>query len=283
VTYLLSLVALGIIVYLGLLGTLWWFQERVVFQPPRVPTLEVGARRVSFRAADGVELFAYVVGEVTPTNPVMLAFHGNADLARWFVPWAAEVARRTAACVVIPEYRGYDSLEGRPTYASSSLDSRAALDFVRSSLGVDPSRLVYFGHSLGTAIAAELAAAEEPRTLILQSPFTSARAMAARMFLPGLTLFWSAVSRVHFDTIARVRQVHCPVWVAHGSRDMIVPVRMGREVYEAAAVKGELLVIDAAAHNDVPDAGGDAYWNWLAAAVLAPAGVATDAARAGRR
>jgi fermentation-respiration switch protein FrsA (DUF1100 family) len=282
--YLVSLAALGLVVYLGLLGTLWWFQERVVFQPPRgVPAERVDARRVSYRADDGVELFALVVGECMSANPVMVAFHGNADLARWFIPWAAEAVRQTSACVVIPEYRGYDDLPGQPTYAGSALDARAALRFVRESLGVDDSRLIYFGHSLGTAIATELARVRAPRALILQSPFTSARGMAARMFLPGLTFFWSAISRVHFDTIDGVRRLASAVWVAHGSRDLIIPVRMGREVYEAAAVKGGLLIVEAAGHNDVPQAGGQAYWKWLAGAVIPPSGSATDRARAGMR
>src|SRR5689334_17880566 len=96
---LLSLSALGVAaIYFGLLGSLWWFQERVVFQPPRgvprgVPMDVVSARHVNYRTSDGVELFAYVVGDCTSSNTVMLAFHGNADIARWFVPWAADVVR----------------------------------------------------------------------------------------------------------------------------------------------------------------------------------------------
>jgi fermentation-respiration switch protein FrsA (DUF1100 family) len=267
--YFLSFVAIAVVVYLVLLGALWRLQERVVFQPPRgVPPLDVDARRVSYRTSDGLELFAYLVGECASANTVMIAFHGNADLARWFVPWAAEVAKQTAACVVIPEYRGYDGAPGRPAYAGSALDARGALDYVRQSMGVEQSRIVYFGHSLGTAIATELARVQSPRALILQSPFTSARAMARRMFLPGLTLFWSAISRVHYDTLVAVRSLRCPVWVAHGVRDPIIPVRMGREVFKSAAVKGELLIVEQAGHNDVPEAGGDDYWKWLEAAVF---------------
>jgi fermentation-respiration switch protein FrsA (DUF1100 family) len=102
--------------------------------------------------------------------------------------------------------------------------------------------------------------------------------MAARMFLPGLTMFWSAISRVHFDTVVAVERLRCPVRVSHGTRDLIIPVKMGREVFDAAAVKGELLIVDGAGHNDVPEAGGDAYWNWLQSAVEV-----TDAAREERR
>jgi pimeloyl-ACP methyl ester carboxylesterase len=266
---LLTIVALGLILlYASLLALLWRFQERVVFQPPRgVPPQDVPARRVEYRASDGVRLFAYVVGDCASDEPVMIAFHGNADLARWFVPWAAVVVRETGACVVLPEYRGYDGNEGSPTYAGSSLDARAAFDFTRDSLGVPRERMVFFGHSLGTAIASELASSETPRSLILQSPFSRARDMAARMFLPGLSMFWNLVSRVHFDTIERVQALNTPVWVSHGDRDIIIPVRMGREVFAAARQKGELLIISGAGHNDVADAGGRDYWTWLRRAV----------------
>jgi pimeloyl-ACP methyl ester carboxylesterase len=87
--------------------------------------------------------------------------------------------------------------------------------------------------------------------------------MAARMFLPGLTTFWRLISRVHFDTISRVRVVHVPVWVSHGDRDLIIPVRMGREVFDASAIKGELLIVNGAGHNDVAEVGGRDYWDWL--------------------
>jgi pimeloyl-ACP methyl ester carboxylesterase len=279
VNSVLGFVALGaVLVYAVLLASLWRGQEHIVFQPPSVgPGVSPAGARVEYRARDGVPLFAYLVGDCRPDRTVMIAFHGNADLARWLVPWATQVVQETGACVLLPEYRGYDGLRPFPTYATSALDADAALEYVRDTLNVPPSRTVVFGHSLGSAIAAELAAMVAPRALVLQSPFSSARAMAARMFLPGLTLFWRVVSRVHFNTIARVRNLGVPVWVAHGSRDIIIPVRMGREVHAAAANKGELLIIDGAAHNDVPEVGGRAYWAWLARAVNYTGATARDA------
>jgi fermentation-respiration switch protein FrsA (DUF1100 family) len=284
VIYLFSLVALGLVLlYAGLLGMLWMLQERVVFQPPGdVPPSAVAARRVVYQSSDGVSLFAFVVGECTPDARLVLAFHGNADLARWFIPWASTLVEETGACVVIPEYRGYDRAPGSPTYAASALDARAALQFVSESLHVRPDRLVLYGHSLGSAIASELTTVVTPASLVLQSPFTTARAMAARMFLPGLTMFWRLISRVHFDTVNRVRSLTVPVFVAHGDRDLIIPVRMGREVFAAAAVKGELLIVPGAGHNDVPELGGRAYWDWLRHAVEASRTV-NHAARAERR
>ena len=270
--------------YVVVLGALWWLQEHVVFQPPSAaapPGTRIAGRRVDYRADDGVGLFAYIVGDCRPGSKVVLAFHGNAELARWMVPWATRLAAETGACVVVPEYRGYDGLHPFPSYAASALDARAAVDYVRDALRVPLSRTVFFGHSLGSAIAAELAAVRTPNALVLQSPFSSARAMARRMFVPGLALFWRVISRVHFDTIARVRALGVPVWVAHGDRDIVIPVRMGREVFEAAAQKGEFLVVAGAGHNDVAEIGGAAYWGWLRRAV---AGITvTPSEAAGRR
>jgi pimeloyl-ACP methyl ester carboxylesterase len=277
--------ALGFVaVYAIVLLVLWRFQERVVFQPPGgVPASPVPARQVRYRSSDSLDLFAYVVGDCPPGGTVLLAFHGNADLSRWFVPWASAVVRETGACVVLPEYRGYDGLPGQPTYAGSSTDARAALEYVRAELRVDSANLVYFGHSLGTAIAAELATFAPPRTLVLQSPFSSARDMGRRMLVPGVGLFWRIVSRVHFDTIERVRALGVPVWVSHGDTDYVIPMRMGREVYAAARNKGDLLIVPGAGHNDVPEVGGGDYWTWLRRAIGDARATVSPAARAETR
>jgi fermentation-respiration switch protein FrsA (DUF1100 family) len=278
VKVLLSIAVVFGAAYVLLLALLWSQQERVVFQPPRSsitepvsPTGDVALRQVSYRAADDTPLFAYVVGDPANAPRVLLAFHGNADLARWVVPWAAEVVRATGAAVLLPEYRGYDGLVGPPTYAGITLDARAALQFARDSLHIPARRLAYFGHSLGSAVATQLAIEAPPQVLVLQSPFTSARAMAQRMLVPGLALFWRAISRVHYDTRDAVRSLSVPLWVVHGDNDVIIPVRMGREVLEAARIKGELLIVRGAGHNDVTERGGTAYWEWLRRALSSSA------------
>jgi len=257
------------LLYVGLVALLWRFQEHVVFQPPSFPGYsDVAARKVEYRSEDGIDLFGYVVGDCRASAPVVLAFHGNADLARWLVPWAAQLVRETGACILIPEYRGYDGLGGAPTYVGSAYDARAALSFARESLNASPRQLVYFGHSLGSAIAAELASSEPPAGLVLQAPFSSARAMSRRLAVPWVTAFWRFISRVHFDTTACVSGLDAPVWVSHGDADRVIPVSMGREVFAAARVRGELLIVSGADHNNLEEMGGRAYWRWLADAVL---------------
>ena len=261
---------------------LWARQERIVWQPPvmwpghdRAPA---GARRLDYRADDGQPLLAWVVDPPghppDAPAPLLLAFHGNAELAAWTVPWALEAARRNGRRVVVPEYRGYAGLPGAVGYAGSQLDARAAWRAARA-LAHAPGDVALFGHSLGSAVAAELAGwaadrGEPPRALLLQSPFTSVRAMTRVLAGARAEGWWRRVARVHFDTEARVAALDVPVSVAHGARDLVIPVRMGQAVHAAARRPGALLVVPRAGHNDVPQAGGAAYHDWLARA-LAPA------------
>jgi pimeloyl-ACP methyl ester carboxylesterase len=256
-------------------------QERLVWQPPRFGRPDagpppVGAGRVDYAAADGQRLFAWIVEPRTPPRGgelpgTVLAFHGNAELAAWSVPWARTLARRTGWRVMLPEYRGYAGLGGKISHPHSRLDAAAALAAARAAAG-GGGPLVLYGHSLGSAVAAELAAdmvdaGETPAALVLESPFTSVRAMARVGDSPAMMRLWRAVARVHFDTRARVAALDAPVWVAHGLVDLVVPAQMGIAVHAAARQPGELLLLTRAGHNDVVETGGERYWSWLARAL----------------
>ena len=277
---LLTAVAIVAALLSALVALVWWKQERIVFQPPAPPdvALPPWARRVTYAASDGQPLLGYVVGPARDERAngrarrFVVAFHGNADLAVWQLDWAHELARRTGATVLLAEYRGYGGLTGSPSYESSRRDADAACAFTLDSLGATTSELVPFGHSLGSGVAAELAArlaarGAGPHALVLQSPFTSARAMARLVVVRPAWWAWRAISRVHFDSERIVRSIGAPVWIAHGERDAIVPVRMGRALFDAAKVKGKLLLLPRASHNDVEQLGGDRYWEWMQAAV----------------
>jgi hypothetical protein len=176
--------------------------------------------------------------------------------------------------VVLPEYRGYAGLGGVPSYEGSRLDAEAALAAVRG-LGLG-GPLALYGHSLGSAVATELAAALDaagtpPAALLLESPFTSARAMARMRESPLLNRVWERVARVRFATVARVASLGTPVAVAHGLTDLVIPARMGIAVHRAARHRGPLLLLPTAGHNDVVERGGTRYWGWLAEALAAGA------------
>ena len=254
----------------GLLALLWQSQERILFQPPRFHEDPVETGRATYRASDGQLLTSFVVGDPQTASGVLLCFHGNADLAMWQLEWARSVEMHSGYAVMLAEYRGYMSLGGKPTYSTTKLDALAAYDYLGSAFGIDGTRIAYFGHSLGSAIAVELAEVHRPRALLLQSPFSSARAMARLIVTPAIAVIWRAVSRIHFDTVRAVARLDVPVSVSHGKRDRIVPFKMGLDVYNAARKRGQLLVVGKAGHSDVAEVAGEEYWKWITSALEPP-------------
>lgn len=129
------------------------------------------------------------------------------------------------------DYRGYGSSDGSPSETGTYRDMAAAVSHLRAVRGIEPERTVYYGESLGGAVAIEAALRYRPAALVVESTFTSVRAMAAvhYPFVPGFL-----ARRVRYDSLARVRNLRCPLLVLHGPRDSIVPYRMGRELFDAA-------------------------------------------------
>jgi uncharacterized protein len=259
----------------------WWNQERIAYQPPADwPAAPSHTQRIDFIADDGQDLYAHLImPDAKPHGGILLAFHGNADLAIWQIPWAVEVTRQTGWCVLLAEYRGYGGLPGMPTYVGIQTDARAtwqmARRVAREYLGESVPLFALFGHSLGSAVAVELAmeihaaATESLVAIVLQSPFTSARSMVRIVTTRPVQLLWKLIARVHYDTRARLRLIDTATWVAHGDHDWLVPVSMGRELFASARVHGELLIVRGAGHNDVDQVGGDSYWRWFSNALMA--------------
>jgi pimeloyl-ACP methyl ester carboxylesterase len=292
---ILAIVLVGTIALLSaMVGGVWWRQERIAYQPPPdCPRAPADVRQVEYHTVDNQPLVGFLVEPDEASNGVLLAFHGNADLAVWQIPWAHEVARRTRWSVFLAEYRGYGGLGGEPTYEALQSDARAAWQAVQQlgdeHLASYTRSFALFGHSLGSGVATELASEIEGRSdvvgaeetpsaantvtaLVLQSPFTSARDMARIVSTRPVQFLWKVISRVHYDSRARLQRLVAPVWVAHGLRDWLVPVSMGRELFALARVPGRLLIIDSAGHNDVAEIGAEHYWTWLNDALNGPRG-----------
>src|SRR4029079_11055806 len=94
------------------------------------------------------------------------------------------------------------------------------------------TRLVYFGESLGTGVAAGLAAEQQPAALVLRSPFTSMTDVGDWHY-PWLPVRW--LLRDRFDTASRIVGLGVPLLVIAGDRDTIVPYRQSRQLFDAAA------------------------------------------------
>ena len=156
--------------------------------------------------------------------------------------------------VLLFDYRGYGGNPGNASEPGLLADARAARNYLGTRDDVNPSRLVYFGESLGAAVAAALAGEQPPAALVLRSPFTSLADMA-RLHYPFMPVRW--LLRDRFDSLAQISRLTCPLLFVAGDRDGIVPLEQTRRLYEAARGAKRFLVIPDADHNDYALLAGD--------------------------
>jgi hypothetical protein len=161
---------------------------------------------------------------------------------------------RLAVNVLAVDYRGYGKSEGSPDETGVYRDADAAYDYLIRERHIQPKNIVVFGHSLGGAVAIDLASRRECGGLIVQSSFTSAKDMARRMFLIPL---FEYLFKSQFDSLAKIRQVRAPILIVHGTRDEVVPFSMGQRLFAAAPEPRFLFPVEDAGHNNLVEVGGD--------------------------
>ena len=264
--------------YLAVLVALWALQERITFPAPRAalpdPQAVLGyGERVELTMKDGTRLAGWFLpaedGEgrrktadirrPPPPSAGLLWFYGNGETIGAIWPVIRDFRPPNAALLVV-DYPGYGASGGRATEAGMYEAGALAYQALANKSGVDPRRIYVYGRSLGTAVATRTAADHPAAGLILESPFTSARDMAARTY----KIFPLFLVRLRLNNIETITRVHCPVLVFHGTADMLVPMDMGRRVAEAAPGPKEFVMIEGAGHNETYALGGQGYRDKLA-------------------
>lgn len=191
---------------------------------------------------------------------LLLFCHGNAGNISHRLDNVLRLVRAGLG-VFIFDYRGYGRSEGRPSEEGIYADALTAYDWAQARAAADGGRLVVFGRSLGGAAAVHLAARRRPAGVILESTFTNLADMARRHFPLPLP---ASLLAGRFDSLGRIGEMSCPLLVIHGDRDEIVPLELGRRLYEAAPRPKEWLALAGAGHNDTYLVGGPAYFERLA-------------------
>src|SRR6266853_526071 len=264
-------IALGLaLAYVVLVILAWRLQERLAFPAPRAPLPDpqrvgvANGETVELVSGDGTKLVGWFLKPdrinlrqpppTSPTSPGLLWFYGNGETIAAIWPIVREFQPPGTAVVVV-DYPGYGGSAGRATEAGLYAAADAAYAALVARPGIDPDRIYVYGRSLGSAVATWVAARHPVAGLILESPFTSAGAMARQLY----ALLPRFIVHLSLDNLGRMRQIRCPVLVFHGDADRLVPTAMGREVAAAAAGPVELVLIHGAGHNDTYDVGGRAY------------------------
>jgi fermentation-respiration switch protein FrsA (DUF1100 family) len=188
--------------------------------------------RVWITANDGSRVEAWFIpaqGGAPNTHKAraVIFFHGNAELIDHNLSLVERYHARGFS-VLMPEYRGYGRSGGSPNQANIVSDASAFYDWLVKRPDVDTSFIIIHGRSLGTGVAAQLAALHEPAALILESPFTSVASFAWHYGVPPIFL------RSPFRTDEVIPKLSCLVLILAGRSDEIVPIEHGRKLQKLA-------------------------------------------------
>jgi pimeloyl-ACP methyl ester carboxylesterase len=240
--------AMALAAYAALLAWMYMRQESLLFYPTPLPPdyafaiPDVHEVRID---VDGAHLSALHLRLPHPKG-VVFFLHGNAgNLASWFT--GSAFYRQANYDLFMLDYRGYGKSSGRiRSERQLRADVRKAWDVVAPLYA--GKRFVIYGRSLGTALAARLAAEIQPDLTILVSPFWSA-ADLARIHFPWVP---AALLRYPLATNVDLRAVRTPVLLVHGERDSLIPVDSSERLL-AVAPNATLVRIRGAGHDDVEE------------------------------
>ena len=273
---LLKRLAMGTLVtavaaYLVACFCLWRWQTRLIFYPSAAVSetpADFGAWfelvRIATAGSDGQgRLDGWWIPAEQPDAAVVLYLHGNGDNIGANAAHSVRL-RSLGLSVLLFDYRGYGrSSEGFPSEALVYQDSEDAWNYLVREYHVRPRQIFIYGHSLGGAIAIELAIHHpDAAGLIVESSFTSATDMARRL---GVFRFFPLEMLVHerFQSISKVGSLKLPVIFLHGTSDLTVPSSMSQKLFAAAPEPRQLVLIPGGHHIDSAVVGGPLYFDPL--------------------
>lgn len=221
--------------------------------PSRPLPAEVQGAEVLRFEAGGLARAALFVGAANGDHTTIVHFHGNGETVFDDVALARDMAARGVGFCAA-EYPGYGLLADQKP--SEDAIYRAAEDVLVHlyAMGVPRDRVVLMGFSLGTGVAAEMAARGHGRKLLLFAPYTSITDVLAS-YAPLLPV--TLLARDKFDTFGKVSAIRQDVMLVHGREDGVVPFAMGERL-AAAFVGSRFVPVDDAGHGDLFLAAGGA-------------------------
>ena len=242
-----------------------WLESLMTFRPARMSEAErrlipEGAENVWFNSADGTRLNGWFFeSQAGPEIATIIFFHGNGGNIR-NVGWMGQRFAKQGFDVLLFDYRGYGASDGVAS-AESDLyaDGDAAVAFVMNQKNVRPERIVLYGHSLGTAVVADVASRGKFGAVILESGFSSASSVA-NTALPWLPQFLHFLGKNRFESDRKLTSATSPILIAHGDPDGTIPTSEAHLLFAAANEPKRLLIIPGAGHV-VFGAAGEQYLN----------------------
>ena len=251
---LVRLILLALAAYVIAVAFMYVFQRQFQYHGGSAPLptpKEVGVpqmQEVTTKTEDGLNLQGWFIPPKESDGKIVILFHGNAGNISHRALKAAHFFEKGYG-VYLAEYRGYGGNPGSPDEEGLYKDARAAVSFVQRK-GYEASQLVFYGESIGTSVAIEMARRYQPPLLILEAPFTSTVDIAK------LGYYWLPVGLLmkdRHDNLSRIAEVRSSLLIVHGDEDGLIPIALAQKLYETANHPKEFVTIYGGNHVDLYD------------------------------
>lgn len=234
--------------YLGLNLFALLFSNSMIFAP-QAPGYTQLPGEVKIPTGDGERITAVFL-EHPDAEYTILFSHGNAEDLSRVLPFMRQF-HQMGYSVLMYDYRGYGTSEGRPSEHHAYEDIDAAYRWLTEEKGIAPERIISQGRSVGGGPAVWLAAHRTVGGLVVESSFLSA--FRVRTVIPLVP--WD-----RFNNLKQIRRTACPVLIVHGTDDAVIPFRHGLGLYDAAPGPKMHLWIEGGEHNNYAYVAGALYF-----------------------
>lgn len=245
-----TVVAIILICYLLANIAVYFWQERFLFKPEKLPQdFEYKYPDREFTEYDieigPGERINGIHFQVDDPRGVVLYLKGNSRSIKGWGKFAIDFMR-LGYDVVMVDYRGFGKSKGRRTEKAMKKDMQVVYDQIKKQ--VEEKYIILYGRSLGSGFAAKLASTNNPRMLILESPYYSLRKVARR-YTPFMPL--SLVMRFPIRTFVWLKYVKCPIKIIHGTNDHLIPFKTSVSLSQINPENTRLYPIIGGGHNNL--------------------------------
>ncbi len=244
-----GIILLGILYIIGCL-ILYMVQEKLLFHPTVLPTtfdfnqnFSTPFEEVNLTTTDNIVL-NNLHFKSDESKGVVLFFHGNGGaIDSWGM--GAENYMQKRYDVFYTDYRGYGKSGGKIKSESQLInDAQIAYDFLRKRFNED--QIIISGTSIGTGIASQIAAKNNPAKLILNAPYYSLTSLIQES-VPIIPPF---LIKYKLNTARFIEKVKCPIYIFHGDSDDLIKPEHAKKL-KRKYPQIELNIIEDYGHNDL--------------------------------
>ncbi len=231
--YLYITLSSFVVAYLAVLIFMYFYQRNLLYHPSennyQNSKIEFDYEEIFIKVDKEIKLKSWLIKKDFDKFKTLVIFHGNAGDLSNRIYKLNELSKLNINILLI-SWRGFSGNKGFPTEKNLYKDAEASIKWLNRQK-ISNNKIILYGESLGSGVAVELGKKNDFNSIILESPFTSIE-KSAKIYYPYLPI--RLLLKDRYDSISKIKSITTPILIMHGAKDDVVPISMGRELFEKA-------------------------------------------------